>query len=103
GTMRDVDSQESYVGRRNFAGTYGHFSINTAGAWTYSADNAHNEFKDGVTYTDTFPVTSADGTATSVTVKILGTNDAAVLSSATVNPNNVGYGAAISPGGTRPI
>ena len=32
-----------------------------------------------------FNVTSADGTATTFTVNILGTNDAAVLSTATVN------------------
>src|SRR5205085_12549827 len=50
------------------AGSYGHFSINAAGAWTYTADSAHNEFQDGVTYTDTFSVSSADGTLTSVTV-----------------------------------
>ena len=36
----------------------------------------------GTTYTDTFTVTAADGTRTSVTVTIHGTNDAAVLSSA---------------------
>ena len=41
---------------------------------------AHDEFVAGVTYTDTFDVVSADGTHTSVTVHILGTNDAAVLS-----------------------
>ena len=33
----------------------------------------------GTTYTDTFNVASADGTQTSVTVNILGTNDAPVL------------------------
>ena len=33
----------------------------------------------GVPYTDTFAVASADGTLTSVTVHILGTNDAAVI------------------------
>ncbi|WP_414867725.1 VCBS domain-containing protein, partial [Pseudomonas donghuensis] len=38
----------------------------------------------GSTYTDTFAVSSADGTLTSVTVHILGSNDAAVLSSASV-------------------
>src|SRR6185437_4508656 len=34
----------------------------------------------GTTYTDTFAVASADGTTTSVTINILGANDAAVLS-----------------------
>ncbi|MBK7686027.1 MAG: hypothetical protein IPJ25_08410 [Rhodocyclaceae bacterium] len=33
----------------------------------------------GTTYTDAVNVTSADGTASSITVSILGTNDAAVI------------------------
>ena len=65
------------------AGTYGTFAIDAAGAWTYTASSAHNEFVAGTTYTDTFSVTSADGTTTTVTINILGTNDAAVLSAAT--------------------
>src|SRR5207248_4028602 len=59
-------------------GTYGTFAINAAGAWTYTASSAHNEFAAGTTYTDTFSVASADGTLTSVTINIAGTNDAAV-------------------------
>src|SRR5439155_1054369 len=47
------------------------------------AVSAHNEFVAGTTYTDTFSVASADGTLTSVTIHILGTNDAAVLSAIT--------------------
>ena len=62
------------------AGSYGTFAIDSAGAWTYTASSAHNEFVAGTTYTDTFTVASADGTTTSVTINILGTNDAAVLS-----------------------
>ena len=54
------------------------FSINTAGAWTYAASSAHNEFAAGTTYTDTFSVSSADGTTTSVIISILGTNDAPI-------------------------
>ena len=61
------------------AGSYGTFAIDAAGAWTYTASSAHNEFAAGTTYTDTFAVASADGTTTSVTINILGTNDAAVL------------------------
>ena len=49
------------------AGTYGTFAIDAAGAWTYTASSAHNEFVAGTTYTDTFTVASADGTLTSVT------------------------------------
>ena len=63
---------------------YGNFTIDAAGAWTYTADTAHNEFVAGTTYTDSFTVASADGTTSSVTVNIHGTNDAAVITTGTV-------------------
>ncbi|WP_095131000.1 VCBS domain-containing protein [Pseudomonas sp. Irchel s3h14] len=83
-TISDVDSAATFVAQTNTAGSYGQFSIGTDGAWTYVADSAHNEFVAGTTYTDTFAVSSSDGTLTSVTVHITGSNDAAVLSSASV-------------------
>ncbi|EUB76385.1 outer membrane adhesin like protein, partial [Pseudomonas sp. GM41(2012)] len=83
-TISDVDSAATFVAQSGTAGSYGQFSINAGGAWSYVADSAHNEFAAGTTYTDTFTVSSADGTLTSVTVQINGTNDAAVLSSASV-------------------
>ena len=79
-TISDVDSPASFVAQAGTAGSYGTFAIDAAGAWTYTANSEHNEFEDGTTYTDTFAVASADGTTTSVTINILGTNDAAVLS-----------------------
>ena len=77
----DVDSSNAFVAQTDVAGSngYGTFSIDAAGAWTYTADTAHNEFVGGTTYTDTFTVATADGTTTTVTVNILGTNDAAVI------------------------
>ncbi|MGL5814875.1 MAG: VCBS domain-containing protein, partial [Aeromonas sp.] len=78
-TISDVDSPASFVPQLAAAGLYGSFSIDSAGAWSYSASSAHDEFAAGITYTDSFDVVSADGTHTSVTVKILGTNDAAVI------------------------
>ena len=81
-TISDVDSAAAFVAQTDVSGTYGTFAIDTAGAWTYTASSAHDEFVAGTTYTDTFNVSSADGTNTSVTVNIEGTNDAAVLSSA---------------------
>ena len=79
-TISDVDSPATFVAQAGTAGSYGTFAIDAAGAWTYTASSAHDEFVAGTTYTDTFAVPSADGTRTSVTVNILGTNDAAVLS-----------------------
>ena len=79
-TISDVDSPASFVAQAGTAGSYGTFAIDTAGTWTYTASSQHNEFAAGTTYTDTFAVASADGTTTSVTINILGTNDAAVVS-----------------------
>ena len=78
-TISDVDSPATFVAQTNTAGNYGTFSINAAGAWSYAASSAHDEFVAGTTYTDTFNVASADGTATSVTINILGSNDAPVI------------------------
>ncbi|WP_237884046.1 beta strand repeat-containing protein, partial [Pseudomonas sp. PGPR40] len=100
-TISDVDSAATFVAQSNVAGSYGKFSIGTDGAWSYVADSAHNEFVAGTTYTDTFAVSSADGTVTSVTVHILGSNDAAVLSSASVTLTETN--APLTTGGTLTI
>ncbi|MDR6610159.1 VCBS domain-containing protein, partial [Pseudomonas synxantha] len=100
-TISDVDSAATFVAQTNTAGSYGQFSIGTGGAWTYVANSAHNEFAAGTTYTDTFAVNSADGTLTSVTVQILGTNDAAVLSAGIANLTETN--AALTTAGTLSI
>jgi len=79
-TVSDFDSPRTFVAQAGTVGLYGTFGIGMDGTWTYATDSAHNEFVAGRTYTDTFSVSSADGTTTSVTVDILGTNDAAVIS-----------------------
>ncbi|MFL6658873.1 MAG: retention module-containing protein, partial [Massilia sp.] len=83
-TISDVDSAATFV-PATVAGTYGSLTINSAGAWNYTASSAHDEFAAGSTHSDIFTVTSADGTTSTVTINILGTNDAAVLSTATAN------------------
>ncbi|EJL08639.1 VCBS domain-containing protein [Pseudomonas chlororaphis] len=102
-TISDVDSAATFVAQTNTAGNYGQFSIGTGGAWTYVADSAHNEFAAGTTYTDTFSVSSADGTLTSVIVHILGTNDAAVLSADIANLTETNAAIDISTTGTLTI
>ncbi|WP_224789741.1 VCBS domain-containing protein, partial [Pseudomonas fluorescens] len=102
-TISDVDSAATFVAQTNTAGSYGQFSIGTGGAWTYVANSAHNEFAAGTTYTDTFAVSSADGTLTSVTVHILGTNDAAVLSADIANLTETNAAVDISTTGTLTI
>ena len=75
-------------------GSYGTFTIDAAGVWSYTANSAHDAFVGGTTYSDTFQVSSADGTTTSVTVNILGTNDAVVVSSLTITETQISFVAA---------
>ena len=78
----DLDSPATFVAQTNVAGNhgYGHFTLGTNGVWSYTTDNAHNEFASGTDYTDSFSASTADGTEQVVTVTIAGTNDAAVIS-----------------------
>src|SRR3979490_248455 len=71
------------------------------GGWTYTANSAFNNLNVGQSVSDTFTVASADGTTTTVQVTINGTNDAAVLSSATVALSETN--AALTAGGTLTI
>ncbi|SCK21933.1 S-layer family protein, partial [Vogesella sp. LIG4] len=93
-SISDVDSPASFVAQNNVAGSngYGKFSIDSAGHWSYTMNSAHDEFVGGTTYTDTLTVSSADGTTQLLTVNILGTNDAAVItgtSSTSLTESNV--------------
>src|SRR5207253_1756841 len=89
--VTDVDSTNAFVPQSNVAGTNGTFSIaangawsyTANGAWTYTANSAFDNLNVGQSVSDTFTVSAVDGTTTTVQVSINGTNDAAVLSSAT--------------------
>jgi VCBS repeat-containing protein len=80
-TIVDLDAGEAQVvAQTNVHGTYGDFSIDADGAWTYTGNGAHNELTAGQQVSDTFTVKSQDGTGTGlVTVTITGSNDAAVI------------------------
>ena len=65
--------------------TYGTFTIDAAGVWTYTLDDnntAVQALNVGQTLTDTFTATTVDGTEQPVTITINGRNDAAVISGA---------------------
>ena len=79
-TVSDVDSTEDFEAQTDTEGDYGLFNINSEGIWSYVASSAYDELNAGDSLSDIFTVVSADGTATLVTVNILGANDAAVLS-----------------------
>ena len=60
--------------------------MTAAGAWIYTLNNANNTVQAlnvGDTLTDSFTVTTIDGTAQLVTITITGANDAAIISGAT--------------------
>ncbi|WP_425318707.1 retention module-containing protein, partial [Pseudomonas nitroreducens] len=82
--ITDVDGPASFQAQSNVAGKYGTFNLGTDGNWTYVASSAYNELKQGQTLTDTFTVKAADGTSTTVTVNIIGTNDKPVAFGDTV-------------------
>ncbi|MDT3296640.1 VCBS domain-containing protein [Shewanella sp. SP2S2-6] len=88
-TISDADTGEAHFTAQTDvagSGSYGHFSVDTAGAWTYSADNtqtAIQQLKAGESLTDTLTVQSADGTTHTITVTLQGTNDAPVLAAQT--------------------
>ena len=82
--VSDPDAgQSSFIAQTDVSGnnSYGKFSINTSGNWTYTMNSAHNEFVASQTYTDSITVTSNDSTASQViTVTITGTNDIPTIS-----------------------
>src|SRR5213078_4478473 len=93
-----VDDPSAFVAQTNVAGAYGTFSIAANGAWTYTANGAYDSLNVGQSVSDTFTVASADGTTSTVQVTIQGTNDAAVLSSASLALSETN--APLSTGGT---
>ena len=101
--ISDPDSAETFVAQAGTAGTYGTFTVDVSGAWTYTASSAHDALAAGATYTDNFTVTSADGTATTVTLTFEGTNDAAILSTGAVTVIEADDAAALSTSGQLTI
>src|SRR5206468_707514 len=102
-TISDVDSPATFAAEVGTAGTSGTFGISAPAAWTYTASGAHNEFAAGVTYTDSFSVTSADGTVTSVTITFPTRRSSDLLSSDTVDLTETDLAADISTSGTLTI
>ena len=72
--------------------------MTAAGVWTYTLDNTNSAVQAlnvGGTLTDTFTVTTIDGTARLVTITITGSNDAAIIS-------GTATGSVIEAGGITP-
>jgi large repetitive protein len=83
--VNDVDAGQAAVGNAGIqSGTYGSLTLTANGDWVYAINNelaATQALGEGDTATETFTVTSADGSATtSITISVNGTNDEAVIS-----------------------
>ena len=80
-TASDVDNEDNTFISDTLIGTYGTFNISESGAWKFTANSAFNELNIGDKVAETFNVTSIDGTLSTVSIQINGTNDAAKVSS----------------------
>ncbi|TAL19868.1 MAG: tandem-95 repeat protein, partial [Aquabacterium sp.] len=102
GTLSAVDAdagQSGFVAQSGVAGTYGSFSINTGGAWTYTLSNASANVQAlaaGESHVETFTVATPDGTTRQIQVTVNGTNDAPIAV-ADVNAVTEGTGTASTP------
>ncbi|OWT67299.1 MULTISPECIES: VCBS domain-containing protein, partial [unclassified Achromobacter] len=83
----DPDANQAvFVAQTNAAGQHGTFSITSDGTWTYNLNNADPAVQAlgaNESMTEKFTVTSADGTPSTITVTIQGTNDAPVITAPT--------------------
>ena len=82
--ISDVDQgQSTFTAQPTAAGTYGSFTLDASGNWTYTADDSQTAIQQlgaGQSITDSFTAVSSDGTASQlVTVTIHGTNDVPVI------------------------
>ncbi|MEM9128100.1 MAG: VCBS domain-containing protein, partial [Pseudomonadota bacterium] len=76
--ITDVDSTPGIFGNGTLAGTYGSFTYNSAGAWTYTLDNADPDtdlLDTGQTVQDTFSLFTAGLTPFNVTIDINGADE----------------------------
>ncbi|MCK6386645.1 MAG: Ig-like domain-containing protein, partial [Zoogloea sp.] len=85
-SLTDADATAAtVVTQTNTAGTYGRFSIDAAGVWTYTTLSALDQLDGGQVVSDVFTVTTSDGGSATVTITITGTNDAPITGADTAN------------------
>jgi len=81
--VADPDRNEAHFNSGDQSGTYGSLHLGADGAWTYTLNNSDPKVQalgGGTSATDTFTVPSADGTSQQLSVRVAGSNDAAVIS-----------------------
>ena len=77
-TITDEDNPALFQVLNSVHGNYGSLSLTAAGAWSYVADSAFTSLTSSQALTDSFTVHAVDGTPTTVSVTIAGSNDIAV-------------------------
>ena len=80
-TSDDVDNPDNTFTPGSTTGQIGDFSIDANGQWSFTANSAFDGLNVGGSVSETYNVTSVDGTASTVKITINGTNDAATGSS----------------------
>ncbi|KAG1715530.1 RTX-III toxin determinant A from serotype 2 [Nymphon striatum] len=81
-TASDVDNTDDAFQAASGTATYGTFSVDAGGVWSYTLDDANatvDALNVGDSLSDSFDVLSEDGTVQSVAITINGANDAAVV------------------------
>jgi len=95
--VNDRDTVDATItAQTSTAGTYGSFSVNASGNWSYSIDNtkaAVQALAEGASQTDTFAVV-ANGVSNNVVITVYGVNDAPTLSGIPGTTQSVVVGAA---------
>ena len=84
-TSTDVDGTANLFTAETVSGSYGSLVMTSSGTWTYTAASTYNSMVAGAVVSDTFTVHAADGTSSSITVSITGSNDTPVMSSSTAS------------------
>ena len=104
-TITDAETTEAvFVAQSSTTGSYGSFSIATSGGWSYSLNNdlaAVQALDAGDSLSESFSVSSGDGTSHTVSITILGTDGAVVFGSGTgVDSGSVTEDTVLSASGT---
>jgi VCBS repeat-containing protein len=80
-TATDVDNPALAFTASDQAGRYGRFTLDADGSWSYTLGPAAQALAAGQQVTETFTVGLNDGSTTTVTITVVGTDDAPVIAS----------------------
>ncbi|MAC85216.1 MAG: hypothetical protein CL624_13885 [Arcobacter sp.] len=81
-TSTDIDNENNSFTAEEIIGENGTVNIESNGVWSFTANSTFDNLNVGDTLSEDFTVTTIDGTQTTITINIQGTNDTAIVSSA---------------------